>query len=349
MAYREPGDYRRDRNRDEEFRGSEFRGGAEERGSRGQQSGRSFDRDYEESGRGMQFGREHEQGGRGQEFRRGSQDYGSRSGQQSQRWEPQGRETPGGYSGESEGYGSPGYGSRMQTYGSQQQRYGSGGYESQGYGSQGYGYPGGSQYGRGRYGDRFGRGPEGIDRSREFSTGQSYGIRYGQEFGGGTSRYGEPSRSFRATQGFGQTGEPGYSEGQFGTSGRTRGRFTGRGPKGYTRSDDRIKEDVSDRLEQHGEIDAWEIVVMVQNGEVTLEGTVSDRRTKRLAEDVAEESPGVKQVNNRLRIKGNGGERESGRNQLTSGQSSGVSGTASSSTESDRSSRSGSTPKSSTR
>jgi osmotically-inducible protein OsmY len=347
MANRESGDYRRNRHRDEEFRGSEFRGGAEEPGGRGQESGRSYNRDFEESGREMQFGREHEQSGR-QEWQSGSQGYGSRGYGQSQRWEPQGRETRGGYSGESQGYGSPGYG-----YGSQP-RYGSGGYESQGYGSQGYGYAGGSQYGRGRYGDRFGRGPEGIDRSRDFSIGQSHGARSGQEFSGGTSPYGGEYGSFRRTQGFGQTsGESGYSEGQFSVSGRTRGRYTGRGPKGYTRSDDRIKEDVSDRLEQHGEIDAWEIVVMVQNGEVTLEGTVPDRRTKRLAEDVAEESPGVKQVNNRLRIQGDGVERESGHNQLTSGQTgqstSGQSSGTSGSTESDRSSRSGSTSKSSTR
>jgi osmotically-inducible protein OsmY len=342
MAYRESGDYRRNRDRDEEFRGSEFRGGAEERGGRGQQSGGSFSRDYDEGGREMQFGREHEQSGRGQDWDQSrSQGFGSRGYGPSQRWEPQGREIRGGYSGESEGYGSPGYGTPMQqTYGPQQQRYGSRGYESQGYGSQGYGYPSGSQYGRGRYGDRFGRSPEGIDRSRDFSTGQSYGTRYGQEFGGGTSPYGERSRSFRGTQGFGQTfGESGYSEGQFGTSGRTRGRYTGRGPKGYTRSDDRIKEDVSDRLEQHGEIDAWDIAVMVQNGEVTLEGTVSDRLTKRLAEDVAEESPGVKQVNNRLRIQG----------QSLSEQATGTIGSTTGSTESERSSRTSSTPKSSSR
>ena len=89
----------------------------------------------------------------------------------------------------------------------------------------------------------------------------------------------------------------------------TRGRFTGRGPKGYVRSDERIKEDVSDRLEQHGEIDASEIEVQVSHGEVTLEGTVEDRRTKRLAEDIIEICPGVKQVHNRIRVQGNGSER----------------------------------------
>jgi hypothetical protein len=90
----------------------------------------------------------------------------------------------------------------------------------------------------------------------------------------------------------------------YGGPARIRGRFTGRGPKGYSRSDDRIREDVSDRLELHGEIDASEIEVRVESGEVTLEGTVSDRLTKRLAEDVVEDCPGVKQVHNRIRVQG---------------------------------------------
>ena len=50
--------------------------------------------------------------------------------------------------------------------------------------------------------------------------------------------------------------------------------------------------------------------VRVSNGEVTLEGTVEDRRTKRMAEDIIEICPGVKQVHNRIRVQGNGGERE---------------------------------------
>jgi hypothetical protein len=42
---------------------------------------------------------------------------------------------------------------------------------------------------------------------------------------------------------------------------------------------------------------------------VTLEGTVEDRRTKRMAEDIIETCPGVKQVHNRIRVQGNGSER----------------------------------------
>jgi hypothetical protein len=82
-----------------------------------------------------------------------------------------------------------------------------------------------------------------------------------------------------------------------------RGRFTGKGPKGYQRSDERILEDVSEELSQHGEIDATDIQVTVGMGEVTLEGEVETREQKRLAEDIAEACPGVHEVQNKLHVK----------------------------------------------
>ena len=86
------------------------------------------------------------------------------------------------------------------------------------------------------------------------------------------------------------------------TRGTQRGRFTGRGPRGYRRSDERIREEVNDRLTDHGDIDASEIEVNVMDGDVVLEGFVDDRRTKRLAEDVAESVSGVRDVINHLRV-----------------------------------------------
>ncbi len=80
------------------------------------------------------------------------------------------------------------------------------------------------------------------------------------------------------------------------------GPYTGRGPRGYRRSDERIWEDVCERLTQHGQLDASGIEVRVENGEVTLEGIVSSREAKRMAEDTAESVPGVRDVHNRLRI-----------------------------------------------
>ena len=83
---------------------------------------------------------------------------------------------------------------------------------------------------------------------------------------------------------------------------RQTGPFTGRGPRGYRRSDDRIQEEVCEVLFHHGEIDASEVEVRVENGEVTLTGTVQDRRQKRMIEDAIEELSGVKEVNNQLRV-----------------------------------------------
>lgn len=83
---------------------------------------------------------------------------------------------------------------------------------------------------------------------------------------------------------------------------RSGGPYAGRGPRGYRRSDERIRADVNDALTEDGWIDATEITVTVERGEVTIEGTVESRAMKRLAEDVAEGVPGVRDVHNRLTI-----------------------------------------------
>jgi hypothetical protein len=80
------------------------------------------------------------------------------------------------------------------------------------------------------------------------------------------------------------------------------GEHRGRGPKNYTRSDARITEDVNDRLSDDSWLDASEIEVKVEAGEVTLSGTVQSREDKRRAEDLAEQVGGVRHVQNSLRI-----------------------------------------------
>jgi osmotically-inducible protein OsmY len=84
--------------------------------------------------------------------------------------------------------------------------------------------------------------------------------------------------------------------------GRRQGQFTGRGPKGYQRSDERIREDVSDRLMEHPDLDASEIEVKVSKGVVTLTGGVDSRWDKRLAEDIADAVSGVRDVMNQLSV-----------------------------------------------
>jgi hypothetical protein len=53
-----------------------------------------------------------------------------------------------------------------------------------------------------------------------------------------------------------------------------------RGPKNYQRSDERIREDICERLWHDSYIDSSEVEVKVQNGEVTLEGAVPRRDMK---------------------------------------------------------------------
>jgi hypothetical protein len=81
------------------------------------------------------------------------------------------------------------------------------------------------------------------------------------------------------------------------------GRHRGRGPKGYTRSDDRIREEVCDRLTDDPVVDASDVEVNVSNCEVTLSGTVDNREERRRAEDCAERVSGVTHVQNNLRVK----------------------------------------------
>jgi hypothetical protein len=81
-----------------------------------------------------------------------------------------------------------------------------------------------------------------------------------------------------------------------------RGTHAGRGPKGWTRSDERIREDVSERLTDDPHVDASEMEVYVAGGEVTLEGIVETREMRRRAEDIAHTVSGVKDVHSRLRV-----------------------------------------------
>ncbi len=81
------------------------------------------------------------------------------------------------------------------------------------------------------------------------------------------------------------------------------GPHVGRGPKGYVRSDERIREEVCERLMHHGRIDATNIEVAVREGEVILNGEVDSRRTKRLSEEILDDLPGIVDVSNRLRIR----------------------------------------------
>lgn len=81
--------------------------------------------------------------------------------------------------------------------------------------------------------------------------------------------------------------------------------FRGRGPKNYVRSDERIREDVCERLTYDGAVDASDIEVTIHNSEIILSGTTPDRATKRRAADLVENIPGVTHVENHIRVRDN--------------------------------------------
>lgn len=222
-------------------------------------------------------------------------------------------------------YSSNTSGERGPQYGGS---YGSGPQHGGGYGSGGYG--GGSFRERdwGRSEHDWSR----SDNDRDMWSRQRGG--YGSRFEAGMRDFGE--RSGYSYGGPRDTGSYDYSQpgdersrgqsqrssGQrtpyFGTTSSQRRQHWGHGPKGYKRSDERIREDVCDALMMHPDIDASELEIRVSDGEVTLSGTVQDRSDKFLAEQLSEGIAGVRDVTNSIRVQREH-DRESGQ---TTGQTS---------------------------
>jgi len=132
---------------------------------------------------------------------------------------------------------------------------------------------------------------------------------YGQsgfgQGGYGPNAYGQGSLATeREPTSYGQqhnwAGVGNWGPGAYGSSSQSRSSFSGRGPRDYQRSDERIREDANDALTRDPEIDASDIQVSVSNGEITLKGEVEDRRAKRRAEDCVEQLAGVRDVHNEL-------------------------------------------------
>ena len=73
-------------------------------------------------------------------------------------------------------------------------------------------------------------------------------------------------------------------------------------PKSYSRADDRVRDDVCERLRDDPFLDASGIEVRVEGADVTLAGSVSGSADRRRAQDLAENVSGVGQVKNELRV-----------------------------------------------
>jgi osmotically-inducible protein OsmY len=192
----------------------------------------------------------------------------------------------------SQGRGGGNWGERMEYPGRSD-------YERTGYGR-------GGDYERERTGDgrTDGRwGNEGYQRGM-----RGYGPWHGDHQEGGMYGHGLGSWGHQRTQMPSPYGPRGANAGmemqdRYGSQGQPgRESHRGKGPSGYVRSDERIRELVCEALTDDHDIDATHIEITVKNGEVVLGGTVEDRRQKRMAEDCVEHVSGVKDVQNQIRI-----------------------------------------------
>jgi osmotically-inducible protein OsmY len=114
---------------------------------------------------------------------------------------------------------------------------------------------------------------------------------------------GQPGQDDRAMSGSGMSGSGRWGQGQDSGMGQARrGGFAGRGPQGYRRSDQRIEEEINDRLTDHDDLDASNLQAKVRDGIATLTGTVESRSDKRLAADIVEHVPGVRDVMNQITV-----------------------------------------------
>lgn len=98
----------------------------------------------------------------------------------------------------------------------------------------------------------------------------------------------------------------------------------GLGPKGYKRSDERVSDDVHQRLSDDPWLDASNVNVAVSGGEVTLTGTVDSREAKHRAERIVEDLSGVSHVQNNLRVQAGGYFKSAGRGYGDSAEAAGL-------------------------
>lgn len=74
------------------------------------------------------------------------------------------------------------------------------------------------------------------------------------------------------------------------------------GPRGWQRTDAQLLDSVCERLASDLRLDTGDVTVTVKDGEVTLEGIVSDRAMKRAIEDAVDAVHGVRDVANRVKV-----------------------------------------------
>jgi hypothetical protein len=149
--------------------------------------------------------------------------------------------------------------------------------------------------------------PGARSRERHGPGGESYGG-YGStgDYGyGARGEYGESQTGFKLPYGQEQSGRGDYTG--YGTYGGANEPALARaprvrGPMGYVRPDERIREDVCESLGHLPGIDFGTLRIEVRDGRVLLNGTVRERRMRYAIEDVAAHCSGVRDVENRIRV-----------------------------------------------
>ncbi|KGQ18199.1 hypothetical protein LF41_1553 [Lysobacter dokdonensis DS-58] len=144
---------------------------------------------------------------------------------------------------------------------------------------------------------------ENHGRFDSFRVGTGMGVGPTGGAGGDYGREREFGHSYGSASGYGSRAGWDLGTHQRDTSvGAPRQSFRGMGPSHYKRADDRIRDDIYERLTDDHHIDARSIMVDVNEGNVTLSGTVTERRMRYAAEDLVERIGGVSNINNQLRV-----------------------------------------------
>lgn len=140
------------------------------------------------------------------------------------------------------------------------------------------------------------------DLDRRFSHFDDYRSRYPADSGPGRQWHGRDSESLYGGSSAGRWGGRAGMPVPRSAGQRPSEDFSGRGPSGYRRADERIQEELNDRLTWDPSVDATDLTVKVSDGVATLSGHVRDRWMKRRAEDLADSIRGVKDVHNQIMV-----------------------------------------------
>lgn len=297
-------DWREDRRRHKENPNYNPRWDTREERQRSNDSGYWNDSDYDNRnmGRDERYNQRYESNWHGeQNIRRGRNPNWDQNAPNSSMYEGRNQ-----FQNREESYG--GYGDTYENWDNQNR-------PNQNYSGQGMSDP---QYGNPRFSDRERRGTsDGASNRHERgnygnytdfrSSGQDFERAPQGRYGSHTQGW-DDNEDYRNGVSLGRRDRSDFGSSSYGVSHR------GKGPKGYKRDDNRIKEEINDALTDHHNLDASDIDVEIKDGNVILSGHVDSRQAKREAESAIDYISGVNNVENRLHVKSESTSRRSSGN-----------------------------------